>query len=117
MRDQALAICGATSTEEREELKATSLETLRQMVAAGVGCTLLPALAATPGTGSIDGGMVQIRPFSAPVPMRTIGLVWRRHYPRDATVKRLARLISANLPPAVEPICADAVDEIKRRAA
>jgi LysR family transcriptional regulator, hydrogen peroxide-inducible genes activator len=114
MRDQALAICSATPTEEREELKATSLETLRQMVAAGVGCTLLPALAATPGTGSIDGGMVQIRPFSAPVPMRTIGMVWRRHYPREGTVKTLGRLISANLPPAVESITADGLNEAIR---
>src|SRR5262245_39661983 len=45
MRDQALAICGGQSSDEREELKATSVETLRQMVAAGVGCTLLPMLA------------------------------------------------------------------------
>jgi LysR family transcriptional regulator, hydrogen peroxide-inducible genes activator len=114
MRDQALAICAATPTEEREELKATSLETLRQMVAAGVGCTLLPALAATPGTGSIDGGMVQIRPFAAPVPTRRIGMVWRRHYPRDATVKRLCRLISAHLPPAVEPMFADGLEAVTR---
>ena len=49
MRDQALAICGSTSSDQREELKATSIETLRQMVAAGVGCTLLPQLAAIAG--------------------------------------------------------------------
>jgi LysR family hydrogen peroxide-inducible transcriptional activator len=114
MRDQALAICGATPTDEREELKATSLETLRQMVAAGVGCTLLPALAAAPGTGAIEGGMVQIRPFRDPIPTRTIGMVWRHHYPRDATVRRLARLISANLPPAVDSVSADVLDEVKR---
>ena len=114
MRDQALAICGSAPTEEREELKATSLETLRQMVAAGVGCTLLPALAATPGTGSIEGSMVQIRPFSPPIPMRTIGMVWRRHYPREATVRRLSRLISANLPPVVEPMFVDGLEEVRR---
>lgn len=99
MRDQALAICGGTSSNQREELKATSLETLRQMVAAGVGCTLLPRLAAMPGVGSIDNGMVEIRNFELPEPSRTIGLVWRHHYPREATIRALGELILANLPP------------------
>jgi len=103
MRDQALAICGVTSSEQREELKGTSLETLRQMVAAGVGCTLLPQLAASPGAGSVQSEMVQIRPLAAPAPVRTIGIVWRRNYPRAATVTRLAELILANLPSEVEP--------------
>ena len=107
MRDQALAICGATSSDQREELKATSIETLRQMVAAGVGCTLLPRLAAIPGVGSIDNGMVQIRSFEAPEPTRTIGLVWRHRYPREATVKGLADLILANLPPEAERLAID----------
>lgn len=100
MRDQALAICGATSSDQREELKATSIETLRQMVAAGVGCTLLPRLAAIPGAGSIDNGMVEIRSFEAPEPMRTIGLAWRHGYPREATIRGLGELIENNLPSA-----------------
>lgn len=102
MRDQALAICGSRASDQREELKATSLETLRQMVAAGVGCTLLPALAAMPGAGSQLNGMVQTRPFVSPVPTRTIGIAWRHNYPREGTVKRLAEVILANLPAAVE---------------
>lgn len=101
MREQALSICGAASSDQREELKATSIETLRQMVAAGVGCTLLPQLAAAPGVGSIAEHMVQVRPFAAPVPTRRIGLVWRHRYPREATVRGLADLILANLPPGV----------------
>ena len=101
MREQALAICSAVSSDQREELKATSIETLRQMVAAGVGCTLLPQLAAAPGVGSIANHMVEIRPFAAPVPTRTIGLVWRHRYPREATVRVLGELILANLPAAV----------------
>ena len=102
MRDQALAICGFTTSAERDEFKATSLETLRQMVAAGVGCTLLPALAALPGVGSVPHGLVQIRPFISPVPTRTIGIAWRHRYPREATIKQLAELILNNLPTAVE---------------
>ena len=101
LREQALAICGSSSSEQREELKATSLETLRQMVATGVGCTLLPALAALPGLGSVPNGLVQIRPFASPEPSRTIGIVWRHHYPRESTIKRLAAVILANLPSVV----------------
>ena len=107
MREQALSICGANSSEQREELKATSIETLRQMVAGGVGITLLPTLAAIPGSGSIYNGMVQVRPFVHPVPARTIGLVWRHRYPREATVRELAALMRANLPSAVEVLAAD----------
>jgi LysR family hydrogen peroxide-inducible transcriptional activator len=103
MRDQALAICGAASSDEREELKATSLETLRQMVAAGIGCTLLPKLAAMPGVGSVKSDMVEIRPLAAPAPFRTIGIVWRQRYPREATVRGLAKLILDNLPAAARP--------------
>lgn len=101
MREQALSICGATSSEEREELKATSIETLRQMVAAGVGCTLLPQLAAAPSVVSLANHMVQIRSFAPPVPTRRIGLVWRHRYPREGTVRGLGRLIAAHLPPGV----------------
>lgn len=107
MRDQALAICGATSSDQREELKATSIETLRQMVAAGVGCTLLPQLAAIPGAGSIQSGMVEIRSFEAPEPTRTIGLAWRHGYPRAATVRGLGELILANLPSAAGRLACD----------
>lgn len=114
MRDQALAICGAAPSDQREELKATSIETLRQMVAAGVGCTLLPRLAALPGVGSIAGGMVEIRSFEVPEPSRTIGLVWRHNYPREATVRSLGDLILANLPPAAEPL--GATDRVRLRA-
>jgi len=104
MREQALAICGAVASVEREELKATSLETLRQMVAAGVGCTLLPKLATLPGVGSIPETLVQIRPLAAPTAKRTIGIVWRHSFPRESTVRRLADLIAANIPDEVEPI-------------
>ncbi len=105
MRDQALAICGGQSSDEREELKATSIETLRQMVAAGVGCTLLPMLATLNGAGSVHAGMVEVRPFANPQPKRAIGLVWRHGYPRGPAVLALANLILANLPPEMEPLC------------
>ena len=104
MRDQALAICGEQGSDQREELKATSIETLRQMVAAGVGCTLLPQLAALPGAGSLHADTVLIRPFAQPLPTRTIGLAWRRNYPRESTVLMLAEWICDRLPQQVEKV-------------
>jgi LysR family transcriptional regulator, hydrogen peroxide-inducible genes activator len=98
LREHALAICGHTPSAQRDELQAASLETLRQMVAAGVGCTLLPALAALPGSGFVDNGLVQIRPFAQPAPTRTIGIAWRHCYPQHNAIRRLAELILANLP-------------------
>lgn len=103
LRDHALALCGGACAAGRDELKATSLETLRQMVAAGVGCTLLPALAAQPRVGTVPGGLVQCRPFAAPGAVRRIGLVWRRHYPREQTALGIADVILANLPAVVAP--------------
>ena len=101
LRDQALDVCGAGS-HGREEVRATSLETLRQMVGMGLGLTLLPAL-------SIDGGArqtrkaVEIRPFKSPPPGRTIGLAWRKRAPFPETFERLAATLKAALPAEVEP--------------
>lgn len=98
MRHQALAICAQHPGDQREELKATSIETLRQMVAAGIGCTLLPQLSALPGAGSLHDNTVVVRPFAAPQPTRTIGLAWRHHFPREATLRALAEVIRDRLP-------------------
>jgi LysR family transcriptional regulator, hydrogen peroxide-inducible genes activator len=104
MRDHALAICGSVMSARYEEFKATSLEMLRQMVAAGLGCTLLPALAVRPGVGSTPNGLVHIRPFRQPAPTRTMGIAWRHRYPLYKTVKVLGEIILANLPASVEPV-------------
>lgn len=96
LRDQALAVCGLPKLPGAEEFKASSLETLRQMVAAGVACTLLPALAATPESPSAS--LITLRPFADPVPYRTIGLVYRRGFPRLHTILALAELIRQYVP-------------------
>jgi LysR family hydrogen peroxide-inducible transcriptional activator len=75
LRDQALDICSGADVHEKQDFRATSLETLRQMVASGVGITLLPELAGRGAYGAARG--VTIRPFAKPVPTRTIGAVWR----------------------------------------
>lgn len=90
---------------------ALGVETLRQMVAAGVGCTLLPLSASLPGAGSLQDDLVQIRPFAAPEPARTIGLVWRRSYSRAATVCTLGTMIRDRLPPVVEGLEREGADD------
>lgn len=90
-REQALEICHRAGAGE-EEFKATSLETLRHMVSAGMGITLMPALAARDNTAPLA-----LRPFKAPAPERTIGLVWRRGSAGTPTLEALAQLIRRHL--------------------
>jgi LysR family hydrogen peroxide-inducible transcriptional activator len=94
LRDQALEICSSTDVHEKQDFRATSLETLRQMVAAGVGITLLPELAGRGAYGAARG--VTIKPFVKPVPTRTIGAVWRKSSARRAVILALATQIAAH---------------------
>lgn len=75
LRDQALEVCRLTGAAERRGFRATSLETLRQMVAADVGITLLPELAVQPPiAASTD---VTLIGFTDPPPRREIAMFWR----------------------------------------
>lgn len=94
LRDQALDVCSSTDVHEKQDFRATSLETLRQMVAAGVGITLLPELAGRGAYGNARG--VAIKPFAKPVPTRTIGAVWRKSTARREAILALAKHIEAN---------------------
>ncbi len=76
LRDQALTVCQLAGGAVRDGFTATSLETLRHMVAAGVGVTLLPELAVTAPVAPSPG--VGLLRFVAPAPHRDIALVWRR---------------------------------------
>lgn len=75
LRDQALSVCQLAGASERGGFRATSLETLRQMVAAGVGVTLLPQLAVRPPVAASE--HVTLLRFAEPVPRRRIGMFWR----------------------------------------
>jgi LysR family hydrogen peroxide-inducible transcriptional activator len=94
LRDQALDICSGAGVNEKQDFRATSLETLRQMVAAGVGITLLPELAARGAYGAARG--VVVRPFVKPVPTRTIGAIWRKSSARRTAILALAKYIGAH---------------------
>jgi len=102
LRDQALDVCGSGS-RGREEVRATSLETLRQMVAMGLGLTLLPALAVDAAPRA-NRKAVEIRPFKLPAPGRTIALVWRKRAPFPETFEHLAQTLKSTLPSEVEPV-------------
>ena len=85
LRDQALAVCSRSGVQEKQDFRATSIETLRQMVAVGAGVTLLPALASRGAYGAAKG--LAVRPFAKPVPSRRIGAVWRKSSARTAAIE------------------------------
>jgi LysR family hydrogen peroxide-inducible transcriptional activator len=91
LRDQALDVCSRVPVREDQDYRATSLETLRQMVAAGHGITLLPQLASEVSLGAARG--MKIKPFSKPVPSRTIGAVWRKSSTRGAAIETIVASI------------------------
>ena len=100
-RDQVLEICHTVRSRERSPLAKTveggSLETIRQMVAGGVGVTVLPATSTTTGGGPAD--LIRILPFARPVPMRRVGLAWRRSFPRPEAIEVLRKsILACNLP-------------------
>jgi LysR family hydrogen peroxide-inducible transcriptional activator len=91
LRDQALEVCSRVDVKEAEDFRATSLETLRQMVVAGLGITLLPEMAVEAPFGSQRG--LAIRQFAKPAPSRTVGAVWRKTTTRGAAIGALCDVI------------------------
>jgi len=91
LRDQALAVCKRAGAIEAMEVRATSLPTLVQMVAGGLGVTLLPEAAAT--TLVQKNGPVALAEFAKPVPGRTIGLAWRTSSGRLREFRLLAEVM------------------------
>jgi LysR family hydrogen peroxide-inducible transcriptional activator len=96
LRDQALAVCRHAGAREAEQVRAASLTTLVQMVANGLGVTLIPESAVPVETrGARD---LAVLSFRAPAPGRRIGLAWRRGSPRSAEFHLLGALM-----PGIDP--------------
>src|SRR5580698_9917031 len=91
LRDQALAACG-DSGGLGGALRASSLSTLLNMVAAGYGTTLIPGLAA----GAAQDAGIVLRPLAARAG-RTVRIAWRAHFPRRAAVEAVAETIAVRL--------------------
>jgi LysR family hydrogen peroxide-inducible transcriptional activator len=111
-RDQVLEVCPELSRFSQasggiqKTFEGSSLETIRHMVASGIGITVLPR------TARPDGGdkLLDYVPFKAPVPSRQVSLVWRKSFPRPQAIDTLRRaVLGAPLPgvtmlPGAKPI-------------
>jgi LysR family hydrogen peroxide-inducible transcriptional activator len=98
-RDQVLEVCpelsrfSATSDGIQRTFEGSSLETIRHMVAAGIGVTVLPMTAVPPDLAS-DALLSYIR-FEPPASERRVVLAWRRSFPRVAAIDALAQTVLA----------------------
>lgn len=85
-RDQVLEICPALARKSHKELgnvlEGSSIETLKHMVASGLGITVLPESA----INNLDTNMVTTKPFIHPAPSRTVALAWRASFPRGQAI-------------------------------
>jgi LysR family hydrogen peroxide-inducible transcriptional activator len=90
LRDQALEVCQLAGAGEKSGFRATSLETLRQMVAANVGVTLLPTLAVKPPVAQSND--IRLIEFRGHAPSRRIAMVWRKSTAMAPFLKRLAQI-------------------------
>lgn len=98
LREQAMAVCQLAKAELRADFTATSLETLRLMVQAGVGVTLLPALA----IHDLKPMSIQVLPFAKPSPSRTVSLYWRPGTAKLICIEAIAKLISSIVEPLIK---------------
>jgi LysR family hydrogen peroxide-inducible transcriptional activator len=95
LRDQALEVCSRVDVHEAQDFRATSLETLRQMVVAGLGMTLLPEMAVESPYGSQRG--LVVRQFHKPKPSRIVGAVWRKSSTRETAIAAVSEVVEASI--------------------
>jgi len=92
-RDQVLEACpGQANTALPEGRAGNSLETIRNMVASGLGVSVLPASALVPRYAS---KLLKVVPFTAPAPSRKVALAWRTSFDRPLAIAALAEAIRA----------------------
>jgi LysR family hydrogen peroxide-inducible transcriptional activator len=96
-RDQVLDLCTRAGEGGPQVLEGGSLETIRHMVASGVGITVMPATAVD-DIGKGD-PLLKVRPFIEPTPTRRVGIVWRASFPRHQAIDLLRRaMLDSKLP-------------------
>lgn len=84
-RDQVLDLCTrASNAPSPQVLEGSSLETIRLMVASGLGISVMPASAVDPLAQASP--LLTVRPFAEPTPTRRVGLVWRSSFPRSKAI-------------------------------
>jgi LysR family transcriptional regulator, hydrogen peroxide-inducible genes activator len=95
-RDQVLQACPAlnrTASGLAKTLESSSLETIRHMVASGVGLTVLPCTANRLHNASDT--LLALRPFKPPVPSRQVSIAWRKNFPRPKAIEVLRQAVLA----------------------
>lgn len=105
LADQAMAVCHLQQRQaegDMADLRAASLETLIQLVGAGYGITLIPALAMR--SSWISGSGVVAQPLASGGASRRVALVYRHSFPRRAALQALTTVILDNLPNTVTPL-------------
>jgi LysR family hydrogen peroxide-inducible transcriptional activator len=97
-RDQVLEACPGLQQSIQEDfaagqavLEGSSLETLKHMVASGLGITVLPRSAAN--IAAYGGKSLVVRDFTDPAPHRTVALAWRVSYPRHQAIDTLTGVL------------------------
>jgi LysR family hydrogen peroxide-inducible transcriptional activator len=90
-RDQVLDLCTQAGRGGPQVLEGSSLETIRHMVASGVGITVMPATAVD-GIAKND-PLLRVKPFIEPTPTRRVGMVWRTSFPRHQAIDLLRRAL------------------------
>lgn len=96
-RDQVLDLCTRAGEGGPQVLESSSLETIRHMVASGVGITVMPATAVD--DIKRDDPLLRVRPFVEPMPSRRVALVWRASFPRHQAIDLLRQaLFDCKLP-------------------
>jgi LysR family hydrogen peroxide-inducible transcriptional activator len=86
-RDQVIKACPDCMSGDSEltrTLEGGSLETIRHMVAAGTGITVLPRTSILPSQKNES--LIITKPFAKPTPSRTVAIAWRKHYPRKEAI-------------------------------
>lgn len=96
-RDQVLSACPAcnhtavTEGSIQKTVQGGSLETIRHMVASGMGVTVLPCAATIPDHYANQ--LLTIRPFTEPAPKRRVALAWRASFPRPKAIEAIKQAI------------------------
>lgn len=103
-RDQVLEVCPQCRTASglQRTLEGSSLETIRHMVATGLGVTVLPSSAADDLPE--HNPLIAVRPFAAPEPVRRVALAWRVTYPRNGAIDVVRTAVLESALPGVKAV-------------
>ena len=104
-RDQVVKACPKCITDSSDltrRLEGSSLETIRHMVAAGTGITVLPCTSMHNSQHNHE--LIKIKPFTQPQPSREVALAWRKHYPRKEAIEAVIKAIQQCQLPGTKPI-------------